>query len=209
MHKMRRRSFALGLGATLLFAAPRDARAETIFGLSFAIVEGDDASRIVDDAWIQGQIDEANRLFGPLGTRFRAVREKPLAARHATLRTREDRDALTPLTELGMIDVFLVSELEDVDEPGRRRMGVCWTGKGGKRFIVVSRRARPLVLAHELGHFFGNRQHSDVVNNVMSYTHDGGEAFFDERQMATIKRFSERFLRSGRLFDVGPPRRTW
>jgi hypothetical protein len=164
--------------------------------------------KIVDDAWVQTQIDDANRFFAPLGTRFRWTIEKDLAEPHGELHTRADRDALTPLTEKnGVVDVFIVRDLEDVDEPGRFRMGVCWTGRAGKRFIVVARSARPTVLAHELGHFFGNQQHSTVVNNLMSYSREPGAVFLDEKQSATIKNFSARFLETGRLIDVGPPRR--
>jgi hypothetical protein len=104
-----------------------------------------------------------------------------------------------------VVDVFVVRDLEDVDEPGRFRMGVCWTGRGGRRFIVLARKARPSVLAHELGHFFGNRQHSTVVNNLMSYRRAPGDVFFDEKQSRTIKTFSMQLLESGRLVDVGPP----
>jgi hypothetical protein len=184
---------------------PRLAHADPIFGLSISIAR-DAGERIVDDAWVQAQIDEANRLFGPLGTRFRWTIEKELPEPHGELHSRADRDALTPLTERSSIDVFLVRELEDVDEPGRPRMGVCWTGRGGKRFIVLARNARPSVLAHELGHFFGN-PHSPVLDNLMSYARGGAPVFLDARQAATIKSFTTRFLATGRLVDVGPPRR--
>ncbi len=196
------------LVAAAALALPRTSLAAEapIFGLSFAIARDESKAPVVDDAWVDDQIAEANRLFGPLGARFRWTMEKPLPEAHASMHTRGDRDALTALTEDRVIDVFLVRELEDVDEPGRMRMGVCWTGRGGKRFIVVSRTARPTVLAHELGHFFGN-PHSAVVDNVMSYSRSGGPAFFDARQAATIGAFSARFLASGRLVDVGPPRR--
>lgn len=202
---MKCRSVA-GIVVALLVSA-RSARAEAVFGLSFAIARGEDGERVVDDAWIQSQIEDANGLFGPLGTRFRWTVEKPLAALHGDIRTRESRHALTPLTERDMIDVFVVRELEDIDEPGRMRMGVCWTGRSTKRFIILARTARPTVLAHELGHFFGNRQHSTVMNNLMSYSRDGGAVFLDDEQAATITRFTSRFLESRRLLDVGPPRR--
>lgn len=162
--------------------------------------------RVVDDAWIGKQVDAANGLFGLIGVTFRWTLEKVLPDTNAEMHTRSDRDALTPLTEPGVIDVFVVRALEDVDEPGRYRRGVCWTGRGGKRFIVLSRIAPPTVLAHELGHFFGN-PHSTEKNNVMSYDRDGGSIFFDERQAATTARFSREFFASGRLFDVGPARR--
>ena len=203
---MKHRLLAL-VSTLLLCSVTTVASAEPIFGLSFAIARGETGERVVDDAWVQRQIDDANRLFGPLGTRFRWVLEKPLAEPHGEMHTRAQRDALTPLMEPNMIDVFLVRQLEDVDEPGRMRMGVCWTGRGGKRFIVLSRSARPTVLAHELGHFFGNRQHSTVVDNLLSYSRDGGDVFFDEQQIAPIKSFTARFLETRRLLDVGPPRR--
>jgi hypothetical protein len=198
--------FAVVVGV-LAFTVARAAHAEPVFGLSVAIARTETGERVVDDAWMQTQIDDANRFFGPLGTRFRWTMEKPLADTHAELHTRSDRDALTPLGEANMIDVFVVRALEDVDEPGRYRNGVCWTGRGGRRFIVLSRIARPTVLAHELGHFFGNHQHSTVVNNLMSYSRDGGTVFLDDVQIARIQRFTTRFLETGRLIDVGPPRR--
>jgi hypothetical protein len=194
-----------------LLAIPRAAHAQSsgldaVFGLSFSIASaaGSDA-RIVDDTWVDAQINEANRLFSPLGTRFRWTIEKPLAEAHASMHTRADRDALTPLTETnGVVDIFLVRELEDVDDPGTYRRGVCWTGKGGKRFLIVSQVAGISVLAHELGHFFGN-PHSQTTDNLMSYSRTGAPPFLDDRQKATITSFATRFLASGRLVDVGPP----
>lgn len=186
---------------------------DPIFGLSFAIARdpsakapaAKEAPRIVDDAWVQAQIDDANRFFEPLGTRFRWTLEKDLDEPHGELHSRADRDALTPLMESKVIDVFVVRDLEDVDEPGRFRMGVCWTGRANKRFIVIARTARPTVLAHELGHFFGNHQHSTVVNNLMSYAREpGANVFLDDKQIATIKSFTAMYLETGRLLDVGP-----
>lgn len=198
---------ALAAAFFFVLASAGRARAdEPVFALSIAIAADENGRPAVDDAWLQSQIDDANRLFGPIGATFRWTMQKPLAEPHGALHTRADRDALTPLTESKVIDVFVVRELEDVDEPGRMRMGVCWTGRGGKRFIALSRSARPSVLAHELGHFFGN-PHSTVVNNIMSYQRDGAAVFFDERQSTTIRLFTARFLETGRLFDVGPARR--
>ena len=196
----------LAAGIVSLLAVPRAAHAEPVFGLSIAIARDEQGERIVDDAWVQAQIADANRLFVPIGAGFRWTMEKPLAEPHGAMHTRADRDALTPLTESNVIDIFVVRDLDDVDEPGRHRMGVCWTGRGGKRFIVIARTARPTVLAHELGHFFGN-PHSTVINNLMSYSRDGGAVLFDERQSATIQAFTARFLDTRRLIDLGSARR--
>ena len=188
-----------------LLLVPGAARAdEATFGLSFAIAR-DNGQRVVDDAWVRAQVDAANRLFVPLGVRFRWKYEKDLAEPHGELHSRADRDALASLGERSVIDVFLVRDLEDVDTPGVYRMGVCWQGPG-RKFIVVARTARETVLAHELGHFFGNHQHSNVLNNLMSYDRDGSKVFLDGLQSATIKQSAALYLANGTLADIGPPR---
>lgn len=191
---------------------------DAVFGLALAVAtageppsaapDAPDASDapVVDEAWLAAQALEANRLFGPMGVRFRRVREASLPDASASLHTRADRDALGALPGLaapGMIRVFVVRALEDVDEPGRMRMGVCWTHPRTKeRYVVLSRIAKPGVLAHELGHLFGN-PHSEVLNNVMSYTRDGGVTFFDVPQQRRIASFAGRFLGEGTFRDVG------
>lgn len=198
-----KRGLALAL---VLLATP--ARADVTVGLSISIAR-DRGAPVVDDAWLRQQIADANHFFGPLGTTFRWTEEKELAEPHGEMHTRADRDALTPLMAPGgVVDLFVVRSLDDVDEPGRVRRGVCWTGLGGKRFVILSRIAPMRVLAHELGHFFGN-PHSKVTNNVMSYERDGGTTFFDPAQKAIIGRTFAGFFGSGRLVDVGPPRRFW
>lgn len=178
---------------------------DVVFGLAIAIAEDGAGKRVVDDAWVDAQTEEANRLFSPLGIRFRWTIDKPLPEPHGEMHSRADRDALSRRTERGVINVFLVRALEDVDEPGRMRMGVCWTSRTDKqRYIVVSRSARPSVLAHELGHLFGNG-HSTVTNNLMSYSRDGDTVFLDDAQKRTAVAFAGRFLGTGQLVDVGPP----
>ena len=200
---------ALPVIALVLLGGTGAARADvTTFGVSVSIAR-EDKARIVDDPWMNQQIADANRLFEPLGVRFRWTIEKELPEPHGELHSRADRNALTPLTEKsGVIDVFVVRELEDVDEPGRYRMGVTWTGNGGKRFIVLARSARRTVFAHELGHLFGNG-HSTVTNNLMSYSRTDGEVFLDERQQRIVKTMAAQFLATKTLIDVGPPLRVW
>jgi hypothetical protein len=184
----------------LLVAASRTASAETTFPLHIAVArEGSD--RIVDREWLEEQLATANRLFVPFGTRFRWVLDKDLPEPHGEMHTRPQRTALSKLTSEHVIDIFVVRALEDVDEPGRMRMGVCWTGNAGKRYVILSRTAATSVLAHELGHYFGN-PHSAVTNNVMSYSRDGGDVFFDEAQARTIKAFTSRFLKEKTLVPV-------
>ena len=159
-----------------------------------------------DDAWIASQIDDANALYGPrpLDVHFRRMQRREMPAVHAQQHTREDRDALGALMQKNVIDVFVVAALEDVDEPGRFRKGVAWTQRTtGARYIILSAAAPRAVLAHELGHFFGNG-HSSVADNLMSYTRTGGRVFLDDAQIARVHEFATRFLAAGRLSDVGP-----
>jgi len=181
---------------------------DAFFGIAMSIaMDSTGGARIADDAWVNEQITTANELFGPLGVKFRWTIEKELPEPHGEMHSRTDRDVLTKRLERGAVNVFLVRELEDVDDPGRFRMGVTWTSRiDQKRYIVLARSAKPSVLAHELGHLFGN-QHSSVANNLMSYSRDGGTIFLDERQKATITSFAERFLGERTLVDVGVPYR--
>jgi hypothetical protein len=185
-----------------LLLAPRVAAADTTFGLSIAVAQKDGAP-VRDEAWVASQITEANALFSRAGVSFRWTLVKELAAAHTEMHTRDDRDALSALTEpRGVVDIFLVAALEDVDEPGRMRKGVCWTHRpDGKRYIVLSAEAPKQVLAHELGHFFGN-PHTTVPDNLMSYSRTGGDVSFDDSQIDKIRSFSRRFLDSGRLTEA-------
>jgi hypothetical protein len=57
------------------------------------------------------------------------------------------------------------------------------------------------VLAHELGHYFGN-PHSPVVDNVMSYERSGAAVFFDADQGKRIAAKARAYVRSGELSPV-------
>jgi hypothetical protein len=181
---------------------------DAVFGLAiFIATESGGGARIADDPWVDQQIATANELFGAVGVRFRWTVELPLPEPHGELHSRTDRDVLTKRVEPRLVNVFVVRDLEDVDDPGVHRMGVTWTSRiDQKRYIVVARSARPSVLAHELGHLFGN-QHTSVANNLMSYSRDGGTIFIDDRQKSTIASFAQRFLGERTLVDVGVPRR--
>lgn len=187
-------------------APPGGPAVDVTFPISIAVVV-EDGAPARDDAWITAQIEDANALYAPLGVRFRWSLRREIPATHAQLHSRADRDALAPLVESNVIDVFVVAALEDVDEPGRYRKGVAWTSKpNGKRFLILSAAAPRTVLAHELGHFFGNG-HTDVADNLMSYTRtQGGQVFLDEAQIERTRLFASRFLASGRLRDIGPGR---
>ena len=190
--------------------APRAARAQkkeepipTLpIVVSVASETGPDGAKPVQDAaWIDAQIARAERLFGGHGVHFEARPRRALDPKYARLETRADRDALAAELAPGVINVFLVSSLRDVDDPSRMRMGVHWRARKqlAKHYVIIAASAMPSTLAHELGHFFGNG-HSKVVNNVMSYERTDDElVFFDAAQGRKIKTFARMFVRTREL----------
>lgn len=202
------RALVAALLAIVLAAFPSSARAEErTFGVAFHVAEPEGVP-VRDDAWIDAQLAEAERLFGPEGVHFRWVVRtigKPGKGR-VDVETREDRDAFADGLEPRLVNVFVVRSLMDVDEPGRVRRGVTWTQrKDRRRYIVLSSIAMPSVLAHELGHFFGNG-HTTVVDNLMSYERGVGVVFLSAEQKARIAERAALFATSGMLDVLGPPR---
>ncbi len=183
-------------------AAPAQPSALPAFPLSITVAEHEGAP-VVDDAWIREQVANANTIFEPHGVTFVLARQQRMGEEHARLETRRDRHALGALLNEHVIDCFLVLSLRDVDDPSRYRQGVHWRPRGeaypaGAHFVVVSSIAGPTVLAHELGHYFGNG-HSDVPGNIMSYERGEVPPFFDATQAARIRFSARRFLRRGEL----------
>jgi hypothetical protein len=155
-----------------------------------------EGSPVVTDAWIDGQVEQANTIFGAHGVRFRIVARHRIDPVHARVETRSDRHRLGGLLHRHVVDCFFVLSLRDVDEPELMRRGVHWRPRGyppGSHFVIVSSISGPLVLAHELGHYFGNT-HSDVPGNIMSYTRGEVPPYFDEEQARRIHASVRHFL---------------
>jgi hypothetical protein len=180
------------------------AEEEPILTMSVAVRAVDvDGARVVDDAWVDAQWAAVDRLYAKIGIRFERRWADPLPATSARLETKEDRDALGEYFVDGVINVFFVKALLDIDEIGRIRMGVCWRTPSRRRFVAVASNAKPTVLAHELGHFLGNG-HSRVMDNVMSYDRTGGPVFFDAAQKRTMRATALQLLRDGLVKPVQP-----
>lgn len=169
----------------------------TSFPIRFAVAHVD-GEPVVDAAWLETRLRWANRIFETAGVGFEAARIEPLDDAHATLENRRDRHALGALLVPDVINVFVVASLRDVDDPSRMRQGVHWRPRGypGAHLVIVSQSGGETVLAHELGHFFGNRQHSETPGNIMSYDRGDGAPFLDDAQIAIIRRFARRFVRT-------------
>ena len=203
---------ALLFPALAIALGSASARADTTFGLRVMVAEGD-GEPVVPDGWVDERVEWSNRIFAPAETSFRVARREALPGEHAEILSRGDRHALGPRVEGDTIHVFVVKALANVDVAGDFIRGVHWRsrrggpGPGGNRrhYVILSSIAGPTVLAHELGHFFGN-PHSDTPGNVMSYTRGEGPPFFDAGQLRRIRQHRERFLRTEELAPVASPR---
>jgi hypothetical protein len=191
--------------ALVLAAAPTAAAAPTFqatFVLALAVPATETAdTTAADEAWLDGEIAEAERLYAPLGVHFKRGPRRPLAPARARPETREDRDALAHEGLVrGCINVFVVDSLRDVDDPKRLRQGVHWHAPdpAGAHYVILSRIANPTVLAHELGHFFGNA-HTTTTDNLMSYDRATDRTFIDERQARRIVARARAYLRTKEL----------
>ncbi len=171
------------------------------------VVALDGGQPVVDPAWVDGQIAEANRLYASIPLRFRRVSLASASWLAAHVDTREDRDRASGRLVHGAINLRVAASLMDVDEPGRVRRGVHWHLRADRRrhCIILSSIAAPQVLAHELGHFFGNG-HSEVTDNLMSYSRANGPLFLDAAQVAQVRRTLKSYLHSRELAQPVEPR---
>jgi hypothetical protein len=173
----------------------------TTFPLRVSIAADPSGAPLARPEWLEAQIDAAQELFAPFGVAFARTDGKPIEPSAAHLETRADRDALAARLGPHVVDVFVVESLRDVDEPGRMRRGVHWHAPSGAHYVIVVAGAPPSVLAHELGHYFGN-PHSLVTDNVMSYERTGAPVFFDAAQGKRIAERARAYVRSGELLPL-------
>lgn len=160
-----------------------------------------DGAPVADGTFVDERLAVAAPIYAEHALSFVEAKPRTPVVGRADVVTRDDRDSFAPLCEDGVVNVFVVRRLEDVDEPGRSRMGVAWRclRDPTKRYVVMAAYARPAVLAHELGHFLGN-PHSKVKNNLMSYEHEEGARIFLDAAQGRRARETARAL--------FPPRRS-
>ena len=182
-----------------VIAASRQAGPIPKLPMSFAVatVDGRPAQ---DVAWIDAEVSEMEALFGPLGVHPEKVAVRPIGDRFGRIETRADRDALASERRPGVVNVFVVGTLMDVDEPGRTRRGVHWRNRQSPstRYVIVAADAMPTVLAHEMGHYLG-AYHTTTLDNLMSYRRSGGPVFVDAAQARIIQSGARQAFESGEL----------
>jgi len=111
--------------------------------------------------WIDEHLRGAARVFDPLGIVLKPTIEE-FTPERCDLFTRGQRDALARhVTRPAVATVLVVRRVRDLDVKDYDLMGVHWRYGGpdptlaGRTWIFLTGRARPPVLAHELGHYFG------------------------------------------------------
>jgi hypothetical protein len=164
-------------------------------------VASSDGHPVADAQFIADRIARANEIYAAYALRFAVIRQLPLDAKYLHIETRADRDALGAEIGHGAIDCFVVESLRDVDEPERMRRGVHWHSRthAGAHFLILSILGGVDVLAHELGHFLGNAEHSDTPGNLMSYQHTEVLPFLDADQLVRLRATLRGYLRRGYL----------
>lgn len=190
--------------ALLLAAGSACAQVAVPVLLHMAREQGQD---VASEEFVQAQLETANTIYRPLGLELVIAGRRTIS--HARMRTREDRDALNAYRADGVVNWFVVAELMDVDEPGRVRRGVHWHVRDApsERFVIVSAIAGPRVLAHELGHYFGNPRHSEVPGNLMCYTQTDELPTLDSVQQANVMRSLRTLRARGELLPLRDAKR--
>jgi hypothetical protein len=200
------------LSGCLLLAGLARADGPVRVGIVFHVASSAQHHAPPDD-FIRLQLQHANAIYRPLGFELLDAGREAVPERHAKLVTRTDRDELLPYARAGrgVVHCVVVATLMDVDEPGRERRGVHWRARRDARHLVIlSTLAGPYVLSHELGHFFGNREHSQTAGNLMSYLWTDAQPFLDEGQQVKVKLTLQKMLATRELRPIpesGGPRR--
>lgn len=184
---------------------------EHCFGLRLHVVfKGNEP--VQTPAWIAAQIGEANTRFEGTGIGFELASAQRLPMGMEKIRNRAQRDRLgRGRIRSGVIDVFLVGQLDNVDAKGEIN-GVHWRNRGDRRqrWIILSKIAWHVVLAHELGHFFG-LPHSEYPASIMNKKHGDDrppleEWGFHDDEVAIIGVRRRKMVKAGflKLRQVGP-----
>lgn len=181
------------------------------FGIHLHLVQTADGP-VQTAAWVRGQIEQVDKHFALIDTNLEIVAVDTLPATDLEIDDRGERDALGhDRFTRGVVHVFVVGRLANVDEPGEIR-GVHWRERADRtrRWVILSKIAGSLVLSHELGHFFG-LPHStydiSLMNKTVRLTPLVTELTFAEPEVARMRKHRDRMLASKMLLERPRPTR--
>ena len=151
-------------------ACPEDAK--YCFGVELFVVL-EDGEPVQSAKWWAAEAARANDLFAPMDVGFELAAVHFIGAGWAHIDNRLTRDRLGRRDrEPGLVHVFMVRQLDDVDIEGNLLYGVHWRdrGRAGQRWIILSARdGSATTFAHEAGHYFG-LPHSSYAVSIMNKT---------------------------------------
>ena len=154
------------LPSLIATAPPCDESRRVCIGIRLHVPSTDEGP-ITDAAWIERQLANANKHFAPLDVAFQIVGIEAAPESSITVDDRDERVALGALINGKVIDVFVTTDLVDIDKPGNIVYGVTWWTVGDRKFVILSTQAWERTLAHELGHVFG-LPHSKFAISIMN-----------------------------------------
>ena len=163
-----------------------------------------------DVAWVTAQVEQAHRHFARIDTSFEVVAADAVPASDLEIDSREERDALGhDRFTRGVVHVFVVGRLADVDIAGNEIRGVHWRERADRthRWVILSKIAGSLVLSHELGHFFGlphSTYHISLMNKTVRLTPLVSDLTFAEPEVVIMRKHRDRMLRSKLLLGRKP-----
>jgi hypothetical protein len=168
-----------------------------------------DQCQFVQDAkWLKWQIDQSNQLFGKIGICFKMKTILVLGKEWIEMKDQKMRTALGQnRLKSGLIDVFVVGRLADIDIKGEEIRGVHWRNpkdRQKQRWIILSKIAKDFVLAHELGHYF-DLPHSTYETSIMNKTprdYPIAKRGFVEDEYQIMQKAKERMLDDLHLIPI-------
>jgi hypothetical protein len=173
-------------------------------GIHLHVASGDHALVATPD-WVAERLAAANQHLATIDAGFTIAAIDTASAMHVA--TRADRNAIIGKgLHAGVIDVYLVMRLDDIDADGVIR-GVTWRTKDDRKYIIMSILAPPRTLAHELGHFFG-LPHStyaiSIMNKTPRDTPPPEQRRFADEEIAAMKPELKRLLHDKVIVEVTP-----
>ncbi len=131
-----------------------------------------DGEAVRSPEWVQTHIEGAREIFGRHGITLQ-VQVDGFEPSQCELVGRAARHRLARFVDSRQATVLVVKRVEDLDVPSYNLMGVHWRYRGqnkafrGRRWVLLTGRSRPPVLAHELCHYFG-LHHDRAGGNLMA-----------------------------------------